>query len=206
MWHVLKLVCWSSFLLVYSLLLIDGYHGCQYNGPNNMCFYGDYFVFGNGSTHKKVMLVLEFAVATVLVVVYLLPPYSGCWAMDQSSLYVADQIFVRLVNSDTTQQGCRSWCLNLLWRGSLYCVADQLVPVQTSTTGVKYINFQMRRYIITDESADESADESFVLAKLSDVDPQKITCSELLSLAKGLTHSEYIERIEFVGPNRIEQV
>ena len=52
----------------------------------------------------------------------------------------------------------------------------------------------------------KSADESFVLAKLSDVDPQKITCSELLSLAKGLTHAEYIERIEFVGPNRIEQV
>ena len=106
--------------MVVLLLVDDVYHNCQIKGLNNMCFYGDYPIFGDARTHRLVAILSINMITIVSVGGWLLPKSSVTWILQPSTLAQADRVFVSLieqgVDSELTQQhkGCVERCCGII--------------------------------------------------------------------------------------------
>eukprot|EP00656_Telonema_subtile_P033866 TRINITY_DN3791_c0_g2_i1.p1 TRINITY_DN3791_c0_g2~~TRINITY_DN3791_c0_g2_i1.p1 ORF type:complete len:973 (-),score=307.62 TRINITY_DN3791_c0_g2_i1:147-3065(-) len=194
--RVANYTLWVIFLVTLVLLMYDAMNDCQLENLNNMCFYGNYPILGDGPTHRRVMIFYTGLMLCVCVCGYMLPASAVTWILEPASLEQANRVYVTKSDStseeDRTQStGCCA-ALTALWERKQASRNNKLVPVHESTTGVKYVNFQLRRYIIEGNSfllAGAKADES--------------SCKQLLERVRARSHEEYIRWIEFLGANKI---
>jgi len=180
------------------------YHVCQLTGVDNLCFYGDYTIFGGWVLNSELLFQSWW-----LMLLWFLPLISmqnriGRFFKDRCSLHEAEQVWVWVPNVDEGDKNVVSpTAVVLLVRRLRQLLGrfssttgghDAMVDVQTnSRSGRKFFVFECTRYMI-----DPGADR---------YDGASVTCSDthsrILSSMKGLSSAEHVERLDAGGENII---
>ncbi|XP_024527352.1 probable cation-transporting ATPase 13A4 [Selaginella moellendorffii] len=194
------LCCLTSlhWILLHSLLLFDAYNKCQVGGVDNLCFYGNYSVFGSYDFNGKIFFVVWWLSAIWFTAWVIFKGRVRFWFRIPCGLESAGVVFIWtreseqiLSTNDLPLVHYVRYFRNFLSTFEELHGHSEIVKILTTKAGQRHFFFQGHRFLIKGETV---TDVHFKVGE---------RYSDFLKEAEGLTEGEAEKRLEELGPNEI---
>ncbi|KAL3676686.1 hypothetical protein R1sor_026634 [Riccia sorocarpa] len=193
------LCCLTSlhWIAIFILILVDTYNGCQVGGIDNLCFFGNNFIFGTYELNGKVFFTVWWLAAVWFTTWVLNKGRVHNWFRTPCELSKASVVYVWSKNEQEILSAnvfplvlflrvLKKRIVPPKTRGHYECI-----PVEYTKTGYRFFLYQGQRYNLSGDSV--------ARAELK----VGITLTNFHQGVEGLSKHEAEERIEQVGLNEI---
>jgi len=195
-----------SILVAWLVLFIDYFHKCEWGGIDNLCFFGDYYIFGSYTVNSEVMMFIwVFGLLWYGFIIVMASKFRNlcrlpCSLREAEYVWVWRKTEAAVVSAPTAVLAAHRTCTKFL--GTLFKSAteegtEETVPTSVSQQGRTYFEFQCTRYLVG-AGGSGGAGSSFAKAEESMHKP----ISQLLA-CDGLTSEEHGRVFDRLGRNKI---
>lgn len=197
---VLGCVLW---IFVIFAVLFDFYNGCQLTGVDNLCFFGDYVLFGGWTTNSEVLFQSWWLMLFWFLPLVALRGKISTFFVDRCRLCDAEFVWIWVPDQDEgTKNVVSATPFVLIVRRlrelfGLFSTTtgghDGIVHVETSPQGCKFFVFECTRYMISPEG------DHFETSNVK----YSNTYSQMHGKRNGLTAADYTALLDQCGENTI---
>eukprot|EP00658_Telonema_sp_P-2_P012704 TRINITY_DN14834_c0_g1_i2.p1 TRINITY_DN14834_c0_g1~~TRINITY_DN14834_c0_g1_i2.p1 ORF type:complete len:1308 (+),score=380.72 TRINITY_DN14834_c0_g1_i2:208-4131(+) len=142
----------AVWLVIFLLIMVDQYNDCQLESIDNLCFYGDYPLFGSYDTNSEYMFTVWILCIPWYVFMVEKGIYLRNWFRMPVELDDADLVLVS-ASMSAERMVVNAGSILTLWlkfrkKFASALVHAQTVPVITTPEGIKYIEFECKRFVL----------------------------------------------------------
>ena len=191
------------WLLVVLGVLIDYYDGCQLTGIDNLCFFGDYFLFGGWIINSELLFQSWWLMLLWFLPLIALRGKISTFFVDRCKLCEAELVWVWVPDQDEgTKNVVSATPVVLMVRRlrelfGLFSTTtgghDGIVRVETNPQNCKFFVFECTRYMISPEG------DHFEMSNVK----CSTTYSQMHGKRQGLTAADYTALLDQCGENII---
>lgn len=193
----------ALWLGVAFIVLLDYYDGCQFTGVDNLCFYGDYLIFGGWTTNSELLFQSWWLMLLWFLPLIALRNQIGTFFKDRCQLCEAEFVWVWVPDqTEGTKNVLSPGAVVLMVRrlrelygrfSSTTGGHDGTVAVQANSQGRKFFVFECTRYMIIPGS--DQFEKSTVTCGT--------TYSQIHATSNGLSAAAHGDLLDQAGENVI---